>query len=216
MERIIINSKNYIEFEKFYNNIFIKNFNNKNEYSSLEIVLDLIKNEYYDSLESNIILYKINNEIIAGCIFNYFDKINSIGIEFITVSNSHKRKGIGTTIVSDVIQYVKDFRNIIKYVFGEIELKNIVVQNFWEKLGFKKIDFNYIQPSISNKNPVDNLTLIVKTTENYISTKIIKKFIVLYSKIAILVDDTENNDSIKKMFNEIKNKDKLNLSKIKS
>ena len=216
MERIIINSKNYIEFEKFYNNIFIKNFNNKNEYSSLEIVLDLIKNGYYDSLESNIILYKINNEIIAGCIFNYFDKINSIGIEFITVSNNHKRKGIGTLIVSDVIQYVKDFRNTIKYVFGEIELKNIVVQNFWEKLGFKKIDFNYIQPSISNKNPVDNLTLIVKTTENYISTKIIKKFIVLYSKIAILVDDNENNDSIKKMFNEIKNKDKLNLSKIKS
>jgi len=216
MERVVINSKNYREFKKFYNDIFIKNFANKDEYSSLDDIISLIKNGYYDSLESNILLYKIENDIVAGYIFNYFHSIKSIVIAFITVSKNFRNKRIGTMIIEDIINYIENFKNRVKYIFVEIEYDNKTAQCFWENLGFKRINFNYIQPNFPNKNPVNNIMLAVKTNDNYISSSIIKEFIIFYSKIAILIDDINNNESIQKMFKEMKEKERLNLIKIKS
>lgn len=207
----------------FYNGIFVENFPDENERDSLENIIKYIKVNEFNSLLSRIIIYKYNNEIIGGIIFDYFQEISSIAVEFIVTSKKYSGQGIGTFILNNIVNLLKNkYKKNIEWLFIEIEdpqkikIDNLSYLYFWKKLHMKIIDFNYIQPALSSeKTPVEHLLLCVKNLKLdvfSISKEIVKKFIFLYAKHAILIENPLSDFSVKKMFHLIENLEDNTLS----
>jgi ribosomal protein S18 acetylase RimI-like enzyme len=224
MTEIVVSSKDedsLIKLKSYYDNVFVHAFPNQDEINTFEEMEDFIRNKSDNITYGKINLYEHNNNIVAGVIYDYFDDIRSIAIEFIAIDPNYRKSGIASQIFNKVIdEYLEN--DLIDYVFIEIEdpLKrgdndDMSYLHFWSKHNFKKIVFNYIQPAISNKRHVESLILCVKQikeNKDIINKDIIKKFIYDYTKCAVGVVGPENNEDVKEMENDLNSRnDNLDL-----
>ena len=209
---------------EFYTEIYVDNFPDPDERESLDNLLTYLKNaETADNYRYHIVLLKdnTNNSIIGGSIFNYFMEPNSGVIEFIAVKNNIQSRGVGTLIYDYIVKTMSaDAQKLrqkkLDYIFCEIDspehsktkIKKYLY--FWRKLNYRRLDFNYVQPSLSAlQEPVTGLWFIVSQQINCckeIQGKVVIKVLSDYMRYAMQIDNPEENSIFQKMRQEILSK----------
>ena len=162
----------------------------------------------------NLIIY------YGGIIFDYLSKINVGLIEYIAVSKEYRKKGIATKILNYMVYILnkeskKKKLKRIKFICGEVEKdfgKKQDKHYFWDKYGFKKLDFKYIQPALDeNKKDVEIMTFGIMTKipgvefdKETINSSLLKE--ILYEYYG---KNEEAKETLNKMNKEINSKGNL-------
>ena len=170
--QIDINNKDTMEiFYKFYREIIVPNFDD-NECETIiqfenELKLEDDNRKYYI-----IVILDDDTNTLGGIIFDYLADTNVGLIEYIVTDSKQKRKGIASASLKFMVNILNNEAKKrgcerIKFICGEVE-KQINGREdkhyFWEKYGFKKLDFNYIQPALdSEKQPVEIMDFGIMT-----------------------------------------------------
>ena len=205
---------------RFYTDVYMNCFPDPDERETFDGFLGYLRYEN-DRPERryHIILAKDENQnIVGGCVFNYFTRTNSGVIEFIAVRSDIQSGGIGTQIYRHVLSVLfTDARQCagrpLDYVFCEIdspeysraEIKKYLY--FWDKNGYYHIDFRYVQPALSDRqNPVTGLWLTVapqQSREKTIPAQTVLDVLYDYMHYAMEIDDPaacpEYRDAAKEM-----------------
>ncbi|MGR3278063.1 GNAT family N-acetyltransferase [Acaryochloris marina NIES-2412] len=212
--------------ENFYQEIFVKEFNNPNERESLKNMMNYLKLKsqgWYEKNNYHILVATNETKVIAGLIADYLALTNSGVIEFIVVSKNFRLQGIGSTILKKAqeILFEDAIRNNnfkLDFIIGEIEdpykltspaqdVDPISRSEIWHKWGFRGVDFPYIQPALSkSQKSLTDLLLIVKIFRQewlnpfpIIPSKIVKLFVREYLYWAMRIDKPENCNEYCKM-----------------
>jgi hypothetical protein len=217
------------EFGRFYTDIYMENFPDTDERESFDNMLLYLKNaETAEQYRYHIILAKDDNDnIVGGGIFDYFVGTNSGVIEFIAVKSDLQSSGVGTSIYKHILNVMeydakKTSRRKLDYVFCEIDapgfnkLNNGKYLHFWNKQKFWRLDFTYIQPSLSpSQSPVHGLWFVISPQTSdlpEIQGEFISRVIYDYLKYAMQIDDPETHPDYIKMKNELLSKPVNTLS----
>lgn len=173
---IDVHDKNDIELlERFYNEVFIKDFTDVNEAESLNNIISQSDRSYKSSGFNTyiVIATDIMGTPIGGGIADYFYDSNSVFIEYVSVKETHRSKGIGKDIVNFIIKYhsMRVNNKVLDYIFWETENPDlcecynigVIAKKRWKffhNLGAKRVDMKYIQPALEEgKSPVYHLDL---------------------------------------------------------
>lgn len=219
---VSVNDTNSMKlFGYFYNHIYVKSFPDINKRESLENIVDFLtkkQNKLYGNNNYHILIIHDDINIMGGIIFDYFSNSNSGVIEFICIEENFKRKGLATILYNKAINMInEDARKIsytnVDFIFCEIDDVNNQTTDpsfihFWKNKGFKKLEFKYIQPSLSvEKTDVDNLNLTVKILfkgkVSYIHKLDILNFLFDYATFGMNIINPEKNSAIAKMIKNI-------------
>lgn len=215
--QIDINNKDTMEiFYKFYREIIVPNFDD-NECETIiqfenELKLEDDNRKYYI-----IVILDDDTNTLGGIIFDYLADTNVGLIEYIVTDSKQKRKGIASASLKFMVNILNNEAKKrgcerIKFICGEVE-KQINGREdkhyFWEKYGFKKLDFNYIQPALdSEKQPVEIMDFGIMTKipnaeflEKGINTKDLIN--ILYNYYG---EQPNSEDTLSKMKKEIEGK----------
>ena len=169
-KRFITSEKDIRLFTEFYNGIFTETFTNKDEYESLDYICSLIREGYFNTKTSCIVIYLKDNEIIAGLIYYKFTYSNVIS--FLVVKKELRKKGIGRKILNDFLKEMKTA------TFVEVEKDNERGLAFWKNNDFRIINFDYKQPNFDNKEEVSlNLCIKANMFSKLINKNYLKEFI---------------------------------------
>lgn len=209
---------------EYYTSIYINSFP-KNERESLDNIIDYLnkkENGWYGKNNYHVILAIDSGVTIGGLICDYFERSNCGVIEFIAIKQECQSEGIGTRLYQKAIELLrKDARNNkknnIDYIFCEIEKADAGSNKdankylwFWNKMGYRKILFNYIQPALDDgKENVNCLDLIALPLNEEIKSHrgieatAIKSFLLDYARYAMRIEEPEKNISISGMIEEI-------------
>ena len=215
--QIDINNKTTMEiFYKFYREIIVPNFDD-NECETIiqfenELKLEDDNRKYYI-----IVILDDDTNTLGGIIFDYLADTNVGLIEYIVTDSKQKRKGIASASLKFMVNILNNEAKKrgcerIKFICGEVE-KQINGREdkhyFWEKYGFKKLDFNYIQPALdSEKQPVEIMDFGIMT--KIPNSEFLEKGINTKDLINILYnyygEQPNSEDTLSKMKKEIEGK----------
>ena len=114
---------------------------------------------YYRVLKHNLsYVYKIENEIIAVCLVEKFEREKEIDIALLCVKKAYQRNGLGKSLLNFCIN------NCIKkgyYVFFlHVATTNFIAINLYKKLGFYAV--KYVPNYYHNDPPPDNNAYLLK------------------------------------------------------
>ncbi len=145
----------------------------------MERYLQLKDEGWYQKNNYHILLYLDNGTPIGASIIDYLSVPNVGVIEFLVVSSSLRQSGLGTQLLhwtEDTLD--EDSRragyNGWAYIIAEMNdpfklydltdsMDPFQRSLIWQRWGYKKIRFPYVQPSLSpDKKPVRNLLLMCK------------------------------------------------------
>ena len=147
-------------FKTFYQDTLLSSFD-LNQLEEYDQFISNLTNNNSSHLKYYIIIYLYNDYPIGGIIFDYLVDSNTGFIEYIATNESVRKKGTGTYILKDACERLNNLDNKIRFVACEVEQvkENKEAKHyFWEKFGFKKLDFYYVQPPLEkNKEPVYNM-----------------------------------------------------------
>lgn len=215
--QIDINNKTTMEiFYKFYREIIVPNFDDSERETidqfEHELKLEDDSRKYYI-----VVILDDNSNMLGGIIFDYFTETNVGLIEYIVTDSKQKRKGIASESLKFAVNILnkeakKRRYERIKFICGEVE-KQINGREdkhyFWEKYGFKKLDFDYIQPALdSEKQPVEIMDFGIMT--KIPNSEFLEKGINTKDLINILYnyygEQPNSEDTLSKMKKEIEDK----------
>lgn len=229
---VFLNKKDTImELGNFYTEVYMDCFPDENERENFNNLLKYLKNaENADDYTYHIVLAKDEcGDIIAGAIFDYFKRSNCGIIEFIAVKKNLQSGGVGTRLYNYVVSKLqsdafKYNRKRISYIFCEIDSPEHSKEDvkkylyFWNKHKYKRIEMNYIQPSLSaSQESVDGLWLTVTSLDRQIReipSEVVSDVIHDYLKYAMEITDPNNNEEFRKMSMELSGSDSVGLSYI--
>ena len=208
---------------QFYNSIYVLEFPDPNEQESLENMewyLELKAEGWYQENNYHILLYLDKGTPIAGSIIDYLAEPNVGVIEFLVVSSSLRHTGLG----KQLLQWTEDTLNEDSrhagyngwtYVIAEMNdpFKSHDLADsmdpferplIWHRWGYKKIQFPYVQPSLSpEKKPVRNLLLMCKpgalSNPNAIPSTILRNAVYGYARWAMRIDNPDDNNECREM-----------------
>jgi GNAT superfamily N-acetyltransferase len=223
-------------FRKLYFGLFLKEFTDKDEIVSFEILLNqAIANAQPPMLKYLCVIAVKGEKIIGGIIGDYYWRSNSGLIEYIVVDSEERGKRIASSLMTrltdEMSERAKKYKHeMIDYCFLEVEnpvrfddpelRKNANDRlGFWEKVSAKTLEMQYIQPPLQEgKNPVDYLMLnVIIYSPNLKTTSVPKQteitFLHDYFKDCMNVEDIENNQYYKKVISEIED-DEIDLTPI--
>lgn len=217
----------------FYTSIYINEFKDPNERETLENMLSSLRMNSEDNNANKyhiIIAKNLSGTIVGGAIFDYYIKTNSGVIEFISVGSSFQSMGIGSFLYNTIYEKLnqdakKNSKINISNIFCEIEDPSTLEKNasrkyyeFWKKYGFKKLNFNYIQPSLDdNKSVVDTLWFITHTINNpdnsssSVPSDTVLNTIHDYIKFAMRIEEPIKNPQFYSMKDEIERNQSVEL-----
>jgi len=212
-------------FKRFYTGVFAEGFRNKDEYIPLEDVLSWLYSDDADSAKTNIIVFTEDSTpskaIIGGVVFDYFDEINIIGLEFIVVSSAYRRFGLGSFFMEHVLKEIHDNAgDSPEWMICETESTNFAMQNYMSKNGWSKIKFSYKQPSLSEGQGDVELWLMAKylgdEKKTVIPKQIVEDFILNYARCAMHIAEPNKNPIIVEMLEDMNRFKSLDLNPIET
>ena len=218
--------KKITDLGRFYTDIYMECFPDENEREPFDNLLSYLKQgEASKEYKYHIVLAKDENEqIIGGCIFNYYKSSNSGVIEFLAVKNDLQSGGIGSQIYKHIVSILEEDayqsrKEALSCVFCEIDSPEYSKSSikkylyFWDKNGYRHLDFQYIQPSLSaSQLPVYGLWLTVmplRIQGTAMPAEIILKVLYDYLKYGMEIDNPENNKEYIQMKDEINKKKRI-------
>lgn len=219
-EEISKENKDWIKLlSEFYTSVYMESFPEDERETFDNLLHYLSQADENDQYKYHISVAKNEKgEIIGGAIYDYFSSINSGAIEFIVVKKDQQSIGLGSKIYEHIIKILSrdahEFKNsTLKNIYCEIDSPETSLQSvkkylfFWNKNNYKKIDFKYVQPSLSqDKKPVEGLWLVVApidSTETEISKDELIEFLRCYLKYCMQIEKPEENEIFIKMKKEI-------------
>ena len=210
---------------EFYTKIYEESFPKDERESFENILYYLKKNTPQDKYRYHITIARNgDNKIIGGAIYDYFSSINSGAIEFIVVTKDNQSAGIGTRIYNHIVKVLSidshEFGyNSLNRIYCEIDSPSATSNKekkylyFWNKNNYKRLDFNYIQPSLSNdKNSVDGLWLVtsnISAKEYEVKKEELIEFLRCYLAYCMQIDNPDENEIFIKMKKDIESRDKV-------
>lgn len=208
MKFININKTNLHLLDIFYIDVYAPAFSDVNERETLENLYYYInaKKENYDY---KIILCCDDDEIIGGCILDYFYSTKTIVIEFIVIRSDVRTKGLGKELFNYACS-LYEYEQVVIEINDPTKLTkddSLSYLYFWQQLGFKKLDIIYIQPPLNpDKEPVYCLWLACKSKKDYIDKKVIMSILADYFRYAMKIAEPTQCRQYQKIENSIKNK----------
>lgn len=223
-----------VELGAFYTEIYMDCFPDEDERETFDNLLKYLKNaadpKNRTKYTYHIVLVKDENDrIVAGAIFDYFIRSNSGVIEFIAVKKNAQSSGIGTLLYNHILLKMEQdaylySRQKLAYVFCEIDAPDHSRADvkkylyFWNKHRYKRIDMEYIQPSLSaQQEPVRGLWLTVTSPYEQmskISSKLVIDVIHDYMQYAMQIDPPADDEIYQKMERELGRSETVTLSEI--
>ena len=210
---------------EFYTKIYEESFPKDERESFENILYYLKKNTPQDKYRYHITIARnSDNEIIGGAIYDYFSSINSGAIEFIVVTKDNQSAGIGTKIYNHIVKVLSidshEFGyNSLNRIYCEIDSPSAASNKekkylyFWNKNNYKRLDFNYIQPSLSSdKNSVYGLWLVtsnISAKEDEVKKEELIEFLRCYLRYCMQIDNPDENKIFIKMKKDIESRDKV-------
>lgn len=191
--------------DEFYEQVYIKNFIDPDELVSVSEIKDFLarKSEgWYGENNYHVLVAKQGSEIIGGSISDYFSDCKSAAIEFITVSEQHRGKKIGRLLLDKTIS-VLESDGELNLVVAEIENPEVYDRAsvispvdravIWKRYGFFRIDFDYIQPRLSDsQSPASFLWLIARSPDRRIKSSLVLDVLKSYFELAMGIEDAES------------------------
>lgn len=229
-------SSDLVVFSKFYFEIYVNQFPDENERETLENIIRQAKRleEKKTVCMYHCILLIKNLEVVGGIIGDYFKNINCAAIEFVTISDEHRRRGYATKLINKFIGQcnlnAKNFTDNkkIDFYFFEVEKKEDTGSiaereirskrlEFWADNSAKILNFKYSQPSLdSTKEVVEGLSLgvrFIERKEEYLEGDFILEFLREYFVYAFNMSDVNENDTYKELVNRLTGK-KIEIKQI--
>lgn len=224
VEVSISDEKSMALLGEFYTSIYMESFPSIDERESLDSIIDYLTRKNNGAFGRNnyhIILAVKSHKIQGGAIFDYFEKSNCAVIEFIAIKKIYQSNGVGSRLYQKILENVCKDASIrrhhnVDYIFCEIEKVKESLSNedkyiwFWNKMGYKKLDFDYVQPALeAGKDCVNTLDLIVLQVGNVderalgLRRSVLKNFLLDYAKYSMRIDEPQNRNEIKEMFQQI-------------
>lgn len=220
---------------RFHDEVYRAQFPDRNEQESVENMEEYLHRKaegWYLNNNYHILLYLDAGAPVAGSIVDYLCDANTGVIEFLVVSPSHRRSGIGRRL----LQWSEDALNEDSrraghggwaYLIAEMNdpfkshdladsmdpFERSVV---WHRWGFHKIRFPYVQPSLSpDKQPVRNLLLMCKPAPSRASdtmpARTLQDAVYGYARWAMRIDDPGANEECQQMARHLAGKDEIGL-----
>ena len=224
LEVDIKNKESISALGNFYTGVYMDCFPNEDERETFDNLLWYLRqaantNEYNYHI---VLAIDENDDVIGGGIFDYFKDTNAGVIEFLAVKSDMQTSGIGTQIYKKVYSTLvadayKNEKQKLASIFCEIdspEYSRASIKKylyFWNKQGYKHLDFSYIQPSLSSaQEAVDGLWFTVANVNGEsITGDYVLQVIFDYMKYAMQIDVPKQNTEYKKMEQELHNVDRV-------
>jgi GNAT superfamily N-acetyltransferase len=208
---------------RFYADLYIHEFPDANERESVENMeryLRLKADNWYDSNNYHILLYLDGDAPIAGAIIDYLAEPNVGIIEFLVVSSTLRRAGLGRQALHWIERILNDDSRSAghagcDYLLAEMNdpFKLSCISDsmdpferalVWHRWGFKKLRFPYVQPALSpGTQPVRNLLLMCKAgptgDANTIPSTMLRDAVYGYARWAMRIDDPTGNAECRAM-----------------
>jgi GNAT superfamily N-acetyltransferase len=215
----ISNELSMKRFEDFYNNVFLSNFSDPKICENKEHYINILKSNYNITDKLFITLFHNNEDIIGGIIYVYLSSVNSGVIEYAAIDSKYRRKGFGKLLYKYAKKELNNAAKInnkkhVDYIFGEASKPEVLedfnsYEKFWSKLGFKKLDLEYIQPPLNNNCAEDREYMLIVDSlmeSRSISTETVKEVVQEYFRFSFNINRPEMNKQYKEMFSSIESK----------
>ena len=219
------------DFDNFYTDVYMEAFPDEDEREGFDSFLGYLSRAVdVKEYKYHIVLAKdTSNQVIGGCIFNYYKKTNTGVIEFLAVKRDFQSNGIGTMLYNRVVSMLSEDAyqmngRQLDYICCEIdspehskaEIKKYLY--FWNKNNYWRLDFNYVQPSLSaTQKSVTGLWLTISpqhTSCRDVPSQLVVDIVWDYLKYAMCIDNPEKCSDYIQMREQIMQSNVVNLSKI--
>ncbi|MEM3265362.1 MAG: hypothetical protein QXH07_05360 [Thermoplasmata archaeon] len=215
---IIEIEENYPRFDEFYrlySTIFTKKEEIETE-ENLKKYLSYKKTGYYGKNDYHILLLlNKSNDIIGFLIGDFYSDPGISFIEFLGIDKKYRDNGFSKILFNKFLKICENDALISKSklngVIIEVEKPEVIDSpgsfTYWDKLGFKKIECKYIQPSLSiNKESEKNLMLMYYgISEKYLKKETLVSALKAYFKYAMSKEEPDDLDELKILDESIKN-----------
>lgn len=224
---------------EFYAYIYLNEFPDSNERESLDnIMMYLSKKQshWYGNNNYHVtIMLDSEQHVVGGAICDYIHKTNCGVIEFMAIHEDCRRKGYGAALYNHVLTKLRSNargtrQDSLAFVLAEVNnpMYNHLTRDdsevgrihFWNKLGFRILDFPYIQPSLSpEKEPVRSLVLTCRTyderlQEPEIASAVLVNALEEYARLAMRIEDPASNPEVKEMTDYIRSQNVVTTSSL--
>lgn len=216
-------------FKRFYIEILENSFD-EDELETYDQLLDTLKKSIRGDNGLNtyhIMIVLEEDNILGGAIYDYFINTNTGIIEYIATNQKVKQKGVASyafKVINELLNKEAKRNGFegISYITCEVE-KEIGGKKsnhyFWEKFGFRALDFHYIQPPLDeDKEVVDimNFGIITKAPftiyhKEEIEKNELKSILYDYYHYTMRIEEVEHCEYYIKMCHEIDSKEKIRL-----
>jgi GNAT superfamily N-acetyltransferase len=190
--------------EDFYTKKYLQEFSDPEEQASFDSMLETLKTE--SSSNTFKVIMFVNGKEVAGIVaVNYVHSIRVLLIEFLLVESSYRSLGLGRKLIDAAKLEFPDLDCIVceindpRYIYDD-SFCDLDRMRVWQKYGFKKLDFNYIQPSLSDdKEPVENMMLMCSSKALYLPSDLVLEIVRSYMKYAMSITDVDENEAYLRM-----------------
>lgn len=220
---------------RFYQDVYVAEFPDPDERESLENMeryLRLKADGWYGNNSYHILVYLDRGRPIGGSIIDYLEEANAGVIEFLLVTPSLRKRGLGEALLRWTEEVLR--RDAVRsrhadwdYVVGEMndpfktdgETDSIDPYQramIWHRWGFKKVSFPYVQPALSqDKAPVRNMLLVCKPATakdpHVISSAVLRATVYGYAQWAMRVEKPDENPECREMASYLARRQKIDL-----
>ena len=169
-------------FKDFYDSVYVSEFPDPDERESLTNICEYLGRKragWYGANNYHVLVATVEGGRPVGCaIADYLAEPDAATLEFLTVSPSWRRCGIGRALRSRMENLLADdaerTNKRLDYIVAEMNdprrtdpaadnMDPVERTLLWHRWGYRLIDFDYVQPALSpTQAPVRTLRLIVR------------------------------------------------------
>ena len=215
---------------RFYRETYVAQFPIADERESLENMTEYLRRKtsgWYGRNNYHIVLGFHDGRPQAGSITDYLAEPNAGVIEFLTIADSLRQHGRGRQLLEATEQrlaedaarsgraldcIVAEMNDPFKPGGAADSLDPFTRAAIWDKWGYRKLDFPYIQPALSREQaPVTGLLLLVKACRpdyaSGIPAATMESILREYMRWAMRIEEPEQLDAYRRMRDAIDQRD---------
>lgn len=163
--------------------------NQKETYDGFKLCLELNKDvglqNSYGPFREIILIYEDDSEVIGGANFVCFDHtgISTIHLNYAFVLPNFRKRGVLKQIVAEVHQLVEKLFK--QPVITFIEVGDSTNRAIWTRLGANFLNYNYIQPPLSEDHDADS-SMILGMFGEEITAKLLHNHLYKFFSVSVL------------------------------